>query len=207
MFTIQHRLSHKRAWAKAAVLIVMVFALLLTAAPMAAYAAPVEAPAYSGYHVVKAGQTLSHIARYYGTTVQAIMNANGLTSSTIYVGQHLYIPGATYTTACRTYHIVQKGDTLSGIAAWFGINTYALAAANGLSNASLIRVGQRICIPNVYAHSSSGSSSSSGYYTVRAGDTLSQIAKWYGTTVHYLASINGISNPSLIRIGQVLRVR
>jgi LysM repeat protein len=94
MFTIQHRLSHKRAWAKAAVLIVMVFALLLTAAPMAAYAAPVEAPAYSGYHVVKAGQTLSHIARYYGTTVQAIMNANGLTSSTIYVGQHLYIPGA-----------------------------------------------------------------------------------------------------------------
>lgn len=205
MFTVHRRLSHKRAWAKAAVLVVMVFALLLTAAPMAANAAPVEAPVYSGYHVVKAGQTLSHIARYHGTTVQAIMNANGLTSSTIYVGQRLYIPGATYTTACRTHHIVQKGDTLSGIAAWFGINTHALAAANGLSNASLIRIGQRICIPNVYAHAPSAPSS--GYYTVKAGDTLSQIAKWNGTTVHHLASINGISNPSLIRIGQVLRVR
>lgn len=41
-------------------------------------------------------------------------------------------------------------------------------------------------------------------YTVKAGDTLSKIAAQYGTSVSSLASINGISNPDLIRTGQVL---
>lgn len=46
----------------------------------------------------------------------------------------------------------------------------------------------------------------SGTYTVVAGDTLSGIAARYGTTVAALASINGISNPNLINVGQVLRL-
>lgn len=45
------------------------------------------------------------------------------------------------------------------------------------------------------------------YYTVVKGDTLSKIAKRYGTTVKQLCKWNNISNPDLIRIGQVLRVR
>lgn len=43
-------------------------------------------------------------------------------------------------------------------------------------------------------------------YTVREGDTMSSIASRFGTTVAVLAALNGISDPSLIRIGQVLRV-
>jgi tetratricopeptide (TPR) repeat protein len=43
-------------------------------------------------HLVRRGDTLYSIARRYGTTVQAIMEANGLTSYYIYVGQRLYIP-------------------------------------------------------------------------------------------------------------------
>jgi LysM repeat protein len=49
----------------------------------------------------------------------------------------------------------------------------------------------------------------SGYrttYTVRPGDTLSAIAARYGTTVQAIAELNGIENPSLIRVGQVLRI-
>lgn len=45
-----------------------------------------------------------------------------------------------------------------------------------------------------------------GAYTVQAGDTLSGIAKAYGTTVEELASLNGLENPNLIRVGQVLKV-
>ena len=45
------------------------------------------------------------------------------------------------------------------------------------------------------------------YYTVVKGDTLSKIAKRFGTTVKQLCEWNNISNPDLIRIGQVLRVR
>ena len=42
------------------------------------------------------------------------------------------------------------------------------------------------------------------YYTVRSGDTLSEIASKYGTTYQHLANVNGISNPNLIYPGQVL---
>ena len=43
-------------------------------------------------------------------------------------------------------------------------------------------------------------------YTVRSGDTLSSIAAKFGTSYQTLASLNGISNPNLIYVGQVLRV-
>ena len=43
-------------------------------------------------------------------------------------------------------------------------------------------------------------------YKVAAGDNLSKIAAKYGTTVDALAEINGIKNPNLIRVGQVLRL-
>lgn len=43
-------------------------------------------------------------------------------------------------------------------------------------------------------------------YTVRAGDTLSAIASRYGTTYQHLAEVNGISDPNLIRVGQVLKI-
>lgn len=52
-----------------------------------------------------------------------------------------------------------------------------------------------------------GESAPSGdtvYYTVRYGDTLSEIASKYGTTYQHLANMNGISNPNLIYPGQVL---
>jgi LysM repeat protein len=41
---------------------------------------------------------------------------------------------------------------------------------------------------------------------VKPGDTLSGIAAQFGTTVKELAKLNGITNPSLIRVGQVLQI-
>lgn len=49
--------------------------------------------------------------------------------------------------------------------------------------------------------------SSEVYYTVKSGDTLSSIAAKYGTTYTKLASMNGISNPNKIYVGQKIRVR
>mgnify|MGYP003298076894 CR=1 FL=1 len=46
----------------------------------------------------------------------------------------------------------------------------------------------------------------SNTYTVKAGDTLTKIAKAYGTTYQHLAKINGISNPNIIKVGQVLKI-
>lgn len=43
-------------------------------------------------------------------------------------------------------------------------------------------------------------------YTVRPGDTLSKIAAQYGTTYQHLAALNGIADPNVIRVGQVIKV-
>ena len=43
-------------------------------------------------------------------------------------------------------------------------------------------------------------------YTVVQGDTLSGIAKRFGTTYQELARINGISNPNVINIGQIIKL-
>ena len=52
-----------------------------------------------------------------------------------------------------------------------------------------------------------GSDSAPVLYTVKAGDTLSVIAKKYNTTVDALVKLNGIKNKNLIRTGQVIKIK
>ncbi len=209
-------ITNRRAVRHTALVAALLFAMLVSLAPVAAYAAPAgsagaaTSSSYSGgYHLVRPGDTLGAIARYYGATIAAIKAANGLTGNTIYVGQRLRIPPpvSARQTGCSGMYRVMAGDTLSSIAARFGVNTYALAQTNGISNASRIYVGQRICIPNIYSPATGSSSMSGNYYTVKAGDTLSEIAKANMTTVRRLMALNNISNPSYIYVGQKLRLR
>ena len=193
---------------------------LATNSPLESTAMAVTAkPASSGgYHVVKKGETLSQIARYYGVSVAALARANGISNpSYIDVGQHLYIPasGGAGSVGCAGYYHVQHGDKLSVLAAYFGVSTQALASVNGISNASLIYVGQKLCIPSAYgpARPSYGGhdkghhgGGAGGYYVVKAGDTLSEIAAWHGTSVHYLMRVNGLHNPNYIYVGQRLHL-
>lgn len=97
-------------------------------------------------------------------------------------------------------YTVHYGDTLSEIAVRYGTTYQALAAYNGISNPNLIYAGQVIRIP---VGSSAGGNR---FYTVKAGDTLSEIALRFGTTVKELQRINGIQNANLIYAGQVIRV-
>ncbi|WP_332238864.1 LysM peptidoglycan-binding domain-containing protein [Sporolactobacillus sp. KGMB 08714] len=99
-------------------------------------------------------------------------------------------------------YTVRSGDTLSTIAARFGTSVEALAAVNGIHNVNLIKAGQVLRLSGAQA----SNSAASGTYTVRPGDTLSGIASTHGTTVQQLASINGIKDPNLIRVGQVLKL-
>lgn len=110
-----------------------------------------------GKHVVQAGENLFRIALRYGTTVEAIAKANGITNAAlIYVGQTLTIPGGTPDgTPVPTpapgseekVHIVQPGENLFRIALKYNYSQYYLAKYNGISNPSLIYVGQVIRIP------------------------------------------------------------
>ncbi len=164
-------------------------------------------------HVVQPGQNLFRIALQYGTTVEAIMAANGLNNARlIYAGQQLVIPRggsgspATSTPAAGGAYTVQWGDTLSNIALRHGVTTWALAQANGISVYQTIYAGQRLVIPGGGAAPAQPTPATGNTYTVRPGDTLGQIAQRFGSTVAALAQLNGIANPSAIYPGQVLRL-
>jgi LysM repeat protein len=100
-------------------------------------------------------------------------------------------------------HVVQWGETLQIIARRYGTTYTAIATANNLANPNFVYAGQRLIIPTGTAASSAGST---GVHIVARGDTLRSIAARYGTTASYLASINGLSNPNFIWVGQTLKV-
>ena len=83
---------------------------------------------------------------------------------------------------------------------------------NKLANPNLIYVGQVLTIKQATSASQSTTATpakpaSSATYTVKAGDTLSQIAANYGTSYQNLASLNHLSNPNEIYVGQTLKLQ
>lgn len=100
------------------------------------------------------------------------------------------------------YHVVQWGENLTQIARRYGTTIWAIAQANGIWNVNYIRAGQILLIPV------SGPTPGPWprTYIVQPGDTLTAVAWRFGTTVWAIAQANGIWNPNLIYIGQVLYI-
>lgn len=143
----------------------------------------------------------------------------------------LIITAAVPAFAATTY-TVKQGDNLSRICKGSYVNALKVATANNLQNPNMIQIGMVLTIPDgiptiagssgqtssssrpasnsggTQQSSSQNSSSAAGgsgnRYTVQRGDTLSKIAAKFSTKVSTLASINGISNPNLIYIGQII---
>lgn len=104
---------------------------------------------------------------------------------------------------------VKWGDTLTRIAAQFGVSLQSIITANNISNPDLIYADQILQIPDgtvtpVPQPPPTTTPPPSGNYVVKSGDTLSAIARRFGTTVAAVAQANNISNVNLIYIGQVL---
>lgn len=98
-------------------------------------------------HTVRPGETLSHIAARYKTTVKAIADLNKISNvNLIRVGQVLRLPGAkTQQPAAQPQHYtVKSGDTLSHIAARYKTTVRQLQKWNKITNANMIRVGQKL---------------------------------------------------------------
>lgn len=163
-------------------------------------------------YTVRWGDTLFSIAQSFGTTVDAIKAANGLSSDIIVVGQELTIPGVAGMPADTTVpvagpgvHIVQPGENLFRIALRYGVSVDALARANRIVNPWFIYVGQELTIPD-----GDGGMPPSDWggrvHVVQPGETLYSIAVRYDTTVEALVVANNLSSPNLIYVGQTLSV-
>lgn len=150
---------------RVAYLVIMILALTLLIPWGTAYA--------DATYVVQQGDTLSSIARSFGTTVSAIVQANNLENPNfITVGQVLVIPGvsgefdsaaanvntstgstgsgsttAVSNTTASGVYVIQSGDSLYSIAIRYGTTVADIVAANDLANPNFIVVGQEIIIP------------------------------------------------------------
>ena len=119
-------------------------------------AAPAVENGYITY-TVKSGDTLSAIAKKYGTTVSTLCSINNIKNANlIYVGQKLQIPSGSSPAPAPTpspstgyiTYTVKSGDTLSGIAQRYGTTVATLCSLNNIKNANLIYVGQKLKIPS-----------------------------------------------------------
>ncbi len=201
-------------------------------------------------HTVRRGDTVGALAQLYGSSIQAIIAANGLDESAlIFAGQGLIIPVRIPNPATETptntpvvlvvtatpvpngsgggiggaqnVYIVQPGDTLFRIASRYNTTVATLAQMNGIVNANLIFIGQRITLPIPTSPPPATGGATlvptspsqqptpvppppPATYLVQPGDTLYRISLRLGVPLRPLAEINGITNYNRIFIGQVL---
>jgi membrane-bound lytic murein transglycosylase D len=175
-------------------------------------------------HRIRWGETVSKLARRYGTTIQAIHALNDLErDDTIRAGQYLLIPMGskatvnperqrsspiTYASVSETEpdtkmlrYRVKRGDTLFTLARRYGTTVGAIRATNRLGRSNAIRIGQHLGIP-----SARHSLETNRLYKVKRGDTLSEIARRHGTTIQAIKQINNLRNSHTIRTGQRLLI-
>ena len=169
---------------------------------------------------VRWGDTLSGIAARYGMGLYSLARYNGIQPGALLrVGERILLPhrvtpiflaaepvarstspALTAQTGPASYR-VRWGDTLSGIAARYGMGLYSLARYNGIQPDALLRVGERILLPRE-AGPLPAAQPAPASYLVRWGDTLSGIAARYGVGLYSLARYNGIQPDALLRVGE-----
>jgi len=183
-------------------------------------------------HRIKDGETLSHIAVEYNTTVQHLRTVNNLKGNNIRAGKYLLIPVASkdrsdYTLSAgqrkksiqntergqqRITHIVQNGESFWVIARHYGVNMHSLAKWNGMAVRDTLREGQKIVVwkkneptTTALADRKPSNTLKSISYTVKNGDSLSRIASRYKVTVNDLHRWNTIKGKYL-QPGQRIKV-
>ena len=169
-------------------------------------------------YVVKEGDSLSRIAQKLGVKLPDLLNANGMTvSSLILPGQQLVVPQSDSSGSSGATYTVKAGDSLSAIATRSKVSLSALLAANGMTVSSLITPGMSLSLPagavtpaaaqsTSTTTNASGSTSSGATYTVKSGDSLSVIASRSKDSLSALLAANNMTVNSLILPGTKLNL-
>ncbi len=175
----------------------------------------------SGNYTVKPGETLSEIAERYGTSVQRLMQLNGLRSpQDLWAGSRIQVPGAaparpsgsgggTRTTTVNANYTVKPGETLSELAERYGTSVQRLMELNNLRGPQDLWAGSRIQVPvtRTAAAPKPAVNKNATQHKVQSGETLSVIADRYGVSMQNLVALNGISDPNQVEVGRTLKLR
>ena len=198
------------------------------AAPSVSQGTITVAAAPATYRVV-AGDTVSSIAGRHGLATASVLALNGLSwKSLIFAGQTLKLSmtgavavAAPVTNAPTGRYTIQKGDSIGGIAAKFGLATQTLLSANGLAWTSIIYPGQTIAIPGstgvasvsptsavriVEAASAPAASGTPVTYMIASGDTITSIAAKFGVPVQAILTANNLTWSSIVYGGHKLTI-
>ena len=172
-------------------------------------------------YTVKRGEYLKLIADRYALSNQELAELTaGLTAgSNLLVGQKINVPlhevseieqptepkntvkydNVTASSSYKTEtYKVQRGDTLSSIAAQAKITLNELADLNNIKSNSGLRLGQSLKIPATV--------SIPEQYVVQSGDSLNGIANKYDLQMSYLADLNGLQRNAGLRVGQKIKL-
>ena len=162
-------------------------------------------------HTVRSGDTLSTIARRYGTSVSRIMRANNLRSSHfIRAGKRLKIPRRGYAVSSipaasipsSGIHWVRKGDSLWKIAKRYGVTVSQIKALNGLASSDL-HIGQKLKVAAARPQPLPDASKFKSY-RVQKGDSPYTIAQQHNMALDRFLHINQLTPRSKIYPGQTL---
>lgn len=182
-------------------------------------------------HKIKPGETLSHIAIKYNTSVKHLKKVNDIGNNSIRAGKHLLIPisskdKSSYVlssterlkstqnrkrgnSSTRINHTVQNGESFWEISRKYKVNMHSLAKWNGMAVRDPLRKGQTLVVwtkgkNNKNTHNPYNTVRSI-HYTVRSGDSLSKIASKYHVSVNDLHRWNTIKGKYL-KPGQRLKL-
>ncbi len=101
-----------------------------------------------------------------------------------------------------TLHVVQRGENLYRIAIKYGLTIEELARFNNLVNPNNLKVGERLLIPLEPVPEILPPTE----HIVQPGETLKTIGDFYGVELQTLVQLNGITNPNMLYVGQVLTI-
>ncbi len=164
-------------------------------------------------YTVQKGDTLSEIANRYDISYLELARLNNIENpNLIYPGEVLTIPnikvenGNEENATGSIYYTVKRGDTLSEIAAKYGVTVSHIVSQNNIQNPNLIYPGEVLRIKRNSGSDGINNTENNRTYIVKSGDTLYQIARRFGTTVSDIVSKNNIKNPNLIYPGEVINL-